>query len=155
MVWFLRHLDLAHCAACDLHTNLWLCLVCGSLGCGRKQWDASGVSGGNGHALQHFQDTGHGVACKLGTVTPEGTAGWLDSLTRAVTNKHQPLDLMDRHLLLYMRLWTSRPIPQHAFSSFRHWCRQSREDGEEYGGIGEHAWRYEITLSSMTLQVHH
>ncbi|TPX36157.1 hypothetical protein SmJEL517_g01651 [Synchytrium microbalum] len=66
--------DLAHCALCELNNNLWLCLVCGSLGCGRKQWDASGVTGGNGHALQHFLETGHGVACKLGTVTPEGTA---------------------------------------------------------------------------------
>ncbi|TPX51477.1 hypothetical protein SeMB42_g00703 [Synchytrium endobioticum] len=66
--------DLAHCAACELNKNLWLCLVCGNLGCGRKQWNASGVTGGNGHALQHAQHTGHGLACQLGTVTPEGTA---------------------------------------------------------------------------------
>ena len=33
---------LAHCNECDLKANLWLCLVCGNLGCGRKQPDGSG-----------------------------------------------------------------------------------------------------------------
>ncbi|KAI8599774.1 hypothetical protein EDD21DRAFT_378997 [Dissophora ornata] len=61
----------AHCANCDLKENLWLCLVCGNLGCGRQQF---GGTGGNGHGLAHFDATGHGVACKLGTITPEGTA---------------------------------------------------------------------------------
>ncbi|ORX99167.1 ubiquitinyl hydrolase [Basidiobolus meristosporus CBS 931.73] len=63
--------SMASCQACDLKENLWLCLTCGSLGCGRKQFDGSG---GNGHGLQHFQETGHGISCKLGTITPEGTA---------------------------------------------------------------------------------
>ncbi len=62
----------AHCADCELGENLWLCLVCGNLGCGRQQY---GGTGGNGHGLAHFDATGHGVACKLGTITPEGTAG--------------------------------------------------------------------------------
>ncbi|KAF8985469.1 hypothetical protein BGZ46_004062 [Entomortierella lignicola] len=61
----------AHCANCELNENLWLCLVCGNLGCGRQQY---GGTGGNGHGLAHFDATGHGVACKLGTITPEGTA---------------------------------------------------------------------------------
>ncbi|KAG0224254.1 hypothetical protein BGW42_005218 [Actinomortierella wolfii] len=61
----------AHCGNCDLQENLWLCMVCGNLGCGRQQY---GGLGGNGHALNHFETTGHGVACKLGTITPEGTA---------------------------------------------------------------------------------
>ncbi|KAF8148726.1 hypothetical protein K438DRAFT_1733829 [Mycena galopus ATCC 62051] len=61
---------LAHCVACELASNLWLCLTCGSLGCGRRQLD-----GGNGHALNHFEDTGHPVVVKLGTITPEGGAG--------------------------------------------------------------------------------
>jgi hypothetical protein len=63
---------LEHCSQCDLKENLWLCLICGSLGCGRQQY---GAAGGNGHGLQHFQDTGHGVSVKLGTITPEGEAG--------------------------------------------------------------------------------
>ncbi len=68
----LQQQELAHCANCDLNENLWLCLECGNLGCGRKQYDGSG---GNNHAIEHFQQTGHGVNVKLGTITAEGTAG--------------------------------------------------------------------------------
>lgn len=63
---------LAHCTKCDLKENLWLCLTCGSLGCGRQQF---GGLGGNGHGLQHFEETRHPVSVKLGTITPEGNAG--------------------------------------------------------------------------------
>ncbi|KAE9393596.1 ubiquitin carboxyl-terminal hydrolase 14 [Gymnopus androsaceus JB14] len=62
---------LAHCASCDLKENLWLCLTCGSLGCGRQQY---GGTGGNGHGLAHFDSTHHPVSVKLGTITPEGSA---------------------------------------------------------------------------------
>ncbi|KAI5458915.1 hypothetical protein BGZ63DRAFT_426230 [Mariannaea sp. PMI_226] len=62
---------LGHCFACDLKENLWLCLECGNLGCGRQQM--GGVDG-NSHALGHAQASGHGVAVKLGSITPEGTA---------------------------------------------------------------------------------
>jgi ubiquitin carboxyl-terminal hydrolase 5/13 len=65
-------LGLAHCNACDLKENLWLCLTCGSLGCGRQQF---GGVGGNGHGLKHFEETAHPVSVKLGTITPEGSAG--------------------------------------------------------------------------------
>lgn len=63
--------DLGHCSACHLKENLWLCLECGNLGCGRKQM--GGVDG-NSHALAHSTDSGHGSAVKLGSITPEGTA---------------------------------------------------------------------------------
>lgn len=65
---------LASCAVegCGLTSNLWLCLTCGALGCGRQQY---GGGGGNGHALQHTQETGHAVAVKLGTIEPDGSAG--------------------------------------------------------------------------------
>ncbi|KAJ6597255.1 hypothetical protein DFH09DRAFT_1134077 [Mycena vulgaris] len=63
---------LAHCTACELTSNLWLCLTCGSLGCGRAQYGV--VGGGNGHGLNHFEETGHPVSVKLGTITPEGGA---------------------------------------------------------------------------------
>ncbi|KAJ8597139.1 cysteine proteinase [Rhizopogon salebrosus TDB-379] len=62
---------LAHCAFCELTSNLWLCLTCGALGCGRAQF---GGTGGNGHALAHFEATQHPVCVKLGTITPEGGA---------------------------------------------------------------------------------
>lgn len=63
--------DLGHCSLCNLHENLWLCLVCGNLGCGRKQM--GGIEG-NSHGLGHALDSGHGVAVKLGSITPEGGA---------------------------------------------------------------------------------
>lgn len=63
---------LAHCQSCDLKENLWLCLTCGSLGCGRQLY---GGVGGNGHGLKHFEESRHPVSVKLGTITPEGGAG--------------------------------------------------------------------------------
>jgi ubiquitin carboxyl-terminal hydrolase 5/13 len=47
-------------------------MTCGSLGCGRPLY---GGLGGNGHGLHHFNETGHTVNVKLGTITPEGGAG--------------------------------------------------------------------------------
>ncbi|KAJ3412209.1 hypothetical protein HDV05_001119 [Chytridiales sp. JEL 0842] len=67
----LESLATAHCSQCDLKENLWLCLVCGNLGCGRQQF---GGLGGNGHGVEHFKQTQHAISCKLGTITPEGTA---------------------------------------------------------------------------------
>ena len=46
-------------------------MTCGHLGCSRKNFDGSG---GNGHALAHFQDSKHPIVCRLGTITAEGTA---------------------------------------------------------------------------------
>lgn len=63
--------ELAHCSMCDLQENLWLCLVCGNLACGRAQF---GGVGGNGHALNHFNQFGCPASVKLGSITPEGTA---------------------------------------------------------------------------------
>lgn len=63
--------NLGHCSACDLKENLWLCLTCGNLGCGRAQF---GGIGGNSHGLEHTKTTGHPVAVKLGSLTADGTA---------------------------------------------------------------------------------
>lgn len=61
-----------HCNACELSSNLWLCLSCGNLGCGRRNYDGSG---GNGHALEHFEkNKNHSIVVKTGTITPEGGA---------------------------------------------------------------------------------
>lgn len=46
-------------------------MTCGHLGCGRKNWDGTG---GNNHAIDHFESHKHPLVCKLGTITPEGTA---------------------------------------------------------------------------------
>lgn len=63
--------DLGGCSMCNLKENLWLCLECGNLGCGRTQ--VGGVKG-NSHGLKHTELTNHTVAVKLGSLTPEGTA---------------------------------------------------------------------------------
>lgn len=62
---------LGHCSECELNENLWLCLSCGNLGCGRQQF---GGIGGNSHGVGHTKSTGHPVAVKLGSLTADGTA---------------------------------------------------------------------------------
>ncbi|XP_066148328.1 ubiquitin carboxyl-terminal hydrolase 5 [Euwallacea fornicatus] len=59
------------CERCDKTENLWLNLTDGSVLCGRKFFDGSG---GNNHALEHFCETSHPLAVKLGTITKEGKA---------------------------------------------------------------------------------
>jgi ubiquitin carboxyl-terminal hydrolase 5/13 len=60
------------CGDCDKADNLWLNLSDGHIGCGRKNFDGSG---GNGHALSHYKETGFPIVVKLGTITPDGIAG--------------------------------------------------------------------------------
>lgn len=61
-------LQLLHCALCELDQNLWCCLTCGALGCGRAQF--GGVPG-NTHALAHSKDSGHPIAVKLGSLSKD------------------------------------------------------------------------------------
>lgn len=46
------------CSDCDLRENLWICLICGNLGCGRY---------GHKHAYAHFENTGHTFALEVTT----------------------------------------------------------------------------------------
>ncbi|XP_030349516.1 ubiquitin carboxyl-terminal hydrolase 13 isoform X3 [Strigops habroptila] len=57
------------CSKCDLRENLWLNLTDGSVLCGKWFFDGSG---GNGHATEHYKETGYPLAVKLGTITPDG-----------------------------------------------------------------------------------
>lgn len=57
------------CEKCDLSENLWLNLTDGAILCGRRNFDGSG---GNNHAVEHYQTTGYPLAVKLGTITPDG-----------------------------------------------------------------------------------
>jgi len=59
------------CEKCDLTTNLWLNLTDGSIMCGRRFFDGTG---GNDHAVQHYQETKHPLAVKLGTISADGKA---------------------------------------------------------------------------------
>ncbi len=56
---------------CGKTEGLWLNLGTGLLGCGRRNWDGTG---GNGHALAHYNETGgaYPLCVKLGTVTAAG-----------------------------------------------------------------------------------
>ncbi|VDL94848.1 unnamed protein product [Schistocephalus solidus] len=54
------------CAKCDLTTNLWLNLSDGHIACGRRFWDGTG---GNNHAIDHYNETKYPLAVKLGTIT--------------------------------------------------------------------------------------
>ena len=49
---------LNECNTCRSDANLWMCLICGSVGCGR--YDAA-------HAFQHYQDSSHCFAMDLTT----------------------------------------------------------------------------------------
>lgn len=46
------------CSICNATTQLWLCLLCGDIGCSRYL---------NGHAMQHYQNTGHNYSQELAT----------------------------------------------------------------------------------------
>jgi ubiquitin carboxyl-terminal hydrolase 5/13 len=63
-------IQLEKCHDCELDQNLWICLTCGQLGCGRAQF--GGVPG-NTHALQHYESTGHPIAVKLGSLSRDVT----------------------------------------------------------------------------------
>lgn len=56
------------CAKCDKTENLWLNLTDGMILCGRRNWDGSG---GNNHAIDHFNETRYPLAVKLGTITAD------------------------------------------------------------------------------------
>ncbi|KAI1003068.1 Ubiquitin carboxyl-terminal hydrolase 14 [Podosphaera aphanis] len=86
--------NLGHCSLCDLHENLWLCLHCGNLGCGRAQF---GGLKGHSHGLEHKNKTGHAVAVKLGSITAEGNA---DVYCYACDEER-----VDHELGLHLRHW--------------------------------------------------
>ena len=56
------------CSKCDKTENLWMNLTDGTILCGRRNWDGTG---GNNHALEHYQETKYPLAVKLGTITAD------------------------------------------------------------------------------------
>lgn len=61
--------DISKCASCELIANLWVCLTCGAVSCGRAQFGTD--IKGNSHALAHFELSGHAVAAKLGSLSAD------------------------------------------------------------------------------------
>ncbi|KAJ1505476.1 hypothetical protein HMI55_001577, partial [Coelomomyces lativittatus] len=81
------------CQICQLTENLWICLVCGQVGCGRSQ---VGGQAGYGHALAHTTESGHSVVAKLGTITPEGQADvYCYACDEERLDPHLPLHLLN------------------------------------------------------------
>ena len=80
--------SIAKCNDCDLSSNLWLCLTCGNLSCGRKE------TGGNAHAIAHYEKTKHPLVVKTGTITPDGEASiYCYSCDNDVKDNNLPLHL--------------------------------------------------------------
>ncbi|GAA6003607.1 hypothetical protein JCM10207_003506 [Rhodosporidiobolus poonsookiae] len=48
----------AKCTVCSSPSNLWICVICGHVGCGRYQ---------GGHAHSHFGETGHSYSLEIET----------------------------------------------------------------------------------------
>lgn len=46
------------CSTCGCHENLWICLICGNIGCGRYN---------SKHAIQHYDSTSHCFAMDMRT----------------------------------------------------------------------------------------
>ncbi|KAM7191631.1 hypothetical protein V8F20_009238 [Naviculisporaceae sp. PSN 640] len=64
--------NLNKCSQCTLTQNLWLCLTCGNVGCGRDQSYGGLVADapkGNGHASAHGADKEHHLNVKLGSLS--------------------------------------------------------------------------------------
>jgi ubiquitin carboxyl-terminal hydrolase 5/13 len=44
--------DFKKCGDCEIDKNLWLCMHCGNVGCGRKYFDGTGA---NNHGVDHYK----------------------------------------------------------------------------------------------------
>ena len=126
--------DLGHCSMCDLQENLWLCLECGNLGCGRAQF--GGIQG-QGHGLLHKESVGHAVAVKLGSITPEGTADiYCYQCDEERTDENIGAHLAHWGILLADRQKTEKSLTEMNIDQNLRWefC-MTDEDGKEFKKI--------------------
>lgn len=69
----------SHCATCNTAADLWICLICGHVGCGRYR---------SGHANNHWQETSHCYALELETqrVWDYASDGYVHRLIQSKTD---------------------------------------------------------------------
>ncbi|KAF3125543.1 hypothetical protein TWF594_001535 [Orbilia oligospora] len=125
-----KNIDLTKCTDCDLKENLWMCLQCGNLGCGRAQF---GGVGGNSHGVAHFNATNHPASVKLGSISPEGTA----DIYCYICNDER----LDPHLTEHLHHWgvaiaerqkTEKSLTEMNIEQNLRWeFRMTGEDGKE------------------------
>jgi ubiquitin carboxyl-terminal hydrolase 5/13 len=122
--------SLGHCASCDLKENLWLCLSCGNLGCGRAQF---GGIGGNSHGVAHTQSSGHPVAVKLGSLTADGTADiYCYSCDEERIDPELPNHLMHWGINIKDRIKTEKSLTEMQVEQNLLWeFSMTTEDGKE------------------------
>jgi len=122
--------DLGHCSMCDLKENLWLCLTCGNLGCGRAQ---HGGSAGNSHGLAHTDATGHPVAVKLGSLTADGSADiYCYSCNDERVDPELPLHLANWGIDISNRVKTEKSLTEMQIEQNLLWeFSMTTEDGKE------------------------
>lgn len=122
--------DLGQCSSCDLRENLWLCLQCGNLACGRAQF---GGVGGNSHALAHSKESSHGVAVKLGSITPEGSADiYCYTCDDERTDENLGAHLANWGIILAERQKTEKSLTEMQIEQNLRWeFSMTSEDGQE------------------------
>ncbi|KAL5615154.1 hypothetical protein BROUX41_005211 [Berkeleyomyces rouxiae] len=78
------------CSVCDCTSDLWICLICGHVGCGRYK---------GAHAKDHWKETAHNFALEIETqyVWDYGDDKWVHRFIREKGNG-KLVELPDRHL---------------------------------------------------------
>jgi ubiquitin carboxyl-terminal hydrolase 5/13 len=116
------------CSQCELKENLWLCLTCGNLGCGRE---IHGGLGGNAHGVAHNKETGHPVVVKLGSLTAEGADIYCYACDEERSDPELPAHLAHWGINIADRQKTEKSLTEMQIEQNQSWdFSMSGEDGE-------------------------
>ena len=87
-----------------------MCMSCGNLGCGRKQY---GGLDGNEHGIAHHDSSGHPVVCKMGTITPQGSASlYCYACNDDVVDKNLGIHLQNLGIDMGLQLKTEKTMTE-------------------------------------------